>query len=124
MGLRRFPIVTAALLLAFVIVFAPPAGAAPARSPPQPVPTMVADDVVGGVPGQTQGFVPPPSFSLASSSSLAYDEQLGLTFTQNFYSMLYNVTAVEQSDPTSGAGPAYLLQGLSDMGYWYQVSLL
>ena len=85
---------------------------------------MVADDVVGGVPGQTQGFVPPPSYSLASSSSLAYDEQLGLTFTQNFYSMLYNVTAVEQSDPTSGAGPAYLLQGLSDSGYWYQVSLL
>jgi len=46
-----------------------------------------------------------------------------MTFTQNFISMAYNVTAVVQSDPTSGSGPAYLLNGLSDKGYWYQVGL-
>jgi hypothetical protein len=46
-----------------------------------------------------------------------------MTFTQNFVSLAYNVTAVEQSDPSSGFGPSYLLNGLSDSGYWYQVGL-
>ncbi len=60
---------------------------------------------------------------LQSSSDPSYDEQLGTTFTESFTSMLYYVTAVEQTDPTSGVGPAYLLNGLSNTGYWYQVSL-
>ena len=34
-----------------------------------------------------------------------YDEQIGLTFTQNFTSMAYNVTAVEQVDPILDTGP-------------------
>ncbi|MGA2663910.1 MAG: hypothetical protein ABSF83_03105 [Nitrososphaerales archaeon] len=73
----------------------------------------------------------PPS---ASSSSLfphhgppprssAYDEQLGLTFTQDFVSLEYSVTAVEQVDPTLGTGAAYLLNGLSNSGYWFQVGV-
>lgn len=37
--------------------------------------------------------------------------------------MEYNVTAVEQTDPTLGDGPAYLLNGLSNNGYWYQVGV-
>jgi hypothetical protein len=45
-----------------------------------------------------------------------YDEQLGTTFTQSFTSLEYNVTAVEQVDPGSGTGPAYLLNGLSGKG--------
>jgi Divergent InlB B-repeat domain len=52
-----------------------------------------------------------------------YDEQVGVTFTQNFRSLEYNVTAVEQTDPVLGDGPAYLLNGLSDTGYWYQVGV-
>jgi hypothetical protein len=36
--------------------------------------------------------------------------------------MAYNVTAVSQVD-SDGYGPAYLLNGLSDTGYWYQVGL-
>jgi hypothetical protein len=51
-----------------------------------------------------------------------YDEQLGLTLTQNFTSLSYNVTAVDQRD-LYGYGPAYLLNGLSNVGYWYQVGL-
>lgn len=50
-----------------------------------------------------------------------YDEQAGLTFASNFKSLAYNVTAIAQSD--NGIGPAYLLNGLSDKGYWYQVGL-
>ena len=58
----------------------------------------------------------------ASIPQANYDEQLGLTFTQSFTSLAYNVTAVAQSD-TYGYGPAYLLNGLTDLGYWYQVGL-
>jgi hypothetical protein len=56
-------------------------------------------------------------------SPSVYDEQIGLTFTQNFTSLEYNVTAVEQTDPTLGDGPAYLLSGVSNTGYWYQVGV-
>ncbi|MGA1974842.1 MAG: hypothetical protein ABSG92_04335 [Conexivisphaerales archaeon] len=51
-----------------------------------------------------------------------YDEQLGLTLAQSFTSIAYNVTAVAQAD-SNGYGPAYLLNGLTDTGYWYQVGL-
>jgi hypothetical protein len=51
-----------------------------------------------------------------------YDEQLGTTFTQNFASLAYNVTALAQGD-TYGYGPSYLLNGLSSKGYWYQVGV-
>ena len=51
-----------------------------------------------------------------------YDQQLAMIFTQNFSALNYNVTAVAQTD-SSGYGPTYLLNGLSDTGYWYQVGL-
>jgi hypothetical protein len=55
---------------------------------------------------------------------LPYDEQSGMTFTQDFSSLTFNVTAVAQTGP-DGDGPAYLLSGLTDVGYgyWYQVGL-
>jgi len=59
---------------------------------------------------------------LSSLPAATYDEQLGLTFTQNFASLAYNVTAVPQTD-SYGYGPAYLLNGLSNDGYWYQAGL-
>ena len=51
-----------------------------------------------------------------------YDEQIGETFTQSFSSLAYNVTALAQSD-ADGYGPAYLLNGLTDGGYWYQIGV-
>jgi hypothetical protein len=54
---------------------------------------------------------------------MLYDEQIGMTFTQNFVSLAYNVTAVAQFEQSSGYGPAYLLNGLSNSGYWYQVGI-
>jgi uncharacterized membrane protein len=56
------------------------------------------------------------------ASSAPYDEQLGLTFTSNFASMGYNVTPVAQTD-FSGYGPAYLLNGYTNTGYWFQVGV-
>ena len=51
-----------------------------------------------------------------------YDEQIGMTFTQSFAGVSYNVTAVQQTD-SDGYGPAYLLNGLTDAGYWYQIGV-
>lgn len=58
----------------------------------------------------------------AVSSSAAYDEQLGITFTQSFSGLTYNVTAIAQTD-SDGYGPAYLLNGLTSAGYWYQIGV-
>jgi hypothetical protein len=62
-------------------------------------------------------------FQPGGGGSAAYDVQIGMTFTQSFTSIEYNVTAVEQTDPSLGDGPAYLLNGLSNSGYWYQVGV-
>lgn len=51
-----------------------------------------------------------------------YDEQLGLTFTEDFSSLAYNVTALALTNDYD-VGPAYLLNGLTSAGYWYQVGI-
>lgn len=53
---------------------------------------------------------------------LTYDEQAGATFTQDSTSLVFNVSAVAQTG-ADGVGPAYLLNGLTNAGYWYQVGL-
>jgi len=68
---------------------------------------------------RSPGWILAPS---GSSGQALYDEQLALSFTQVFYELSFNVTAVEQCG-TDGIGIGYLLNGLSDAGYWYQVGL-
>jgi Divergent InlB B-repeat domain len=111
------------LFFAIPVVLAPSLGTAHGHGAPLLVRTQVVGGTGSQLPYQRTGFVPPPSAAPSSSSDPVYDEQLGLTFTQSFSSMLYEVTAVKQTDPSSGEGPAYLLQGLSNEGYWYQVGL-
>lgn len=70
-------------------------------------------------------FYPPlcPTSSYTTTPGKAsYDQQVTFTFSQDFGSLSYNVTAVPQAD-SSGYGPAYLLNGHSDTGYWYQIGL-
>ncbi len=64
------------------------------------------------------------AYGLSSTSynDAPYDEQFGLTFASNFTVLTYNITAIAQDD-TSGIGPAYLLNGLSNTGYWYQIGV-
>src|SRR5208283_1988338 len=106
--------VTLALALMLVIVMFSHSLVVPsaaASGPSQP-------DTTGGVPGPSpylRGHGPPIQSN--------YDEQIGLTFTQNLTTLAYNVTAVEQTDPTLGTGAAYLLNGLTNAGYWYQVGV-
>jgi Divergent InlB B-repeat domain len=68
---------------------------------------------LSGGPGGASPLQPPPP---------TYDEQLGASFTQNFTSLAYNVTAIAQTD-ADGYGPAYLLNGLAPTGYWYQAGV-
>jgi hypothetical protein len=65
----------------------------------------------------------PQGFPLARGHPyLTYDEQAGATFTQDFSSLAFNVSAVVQTGP-DGVGPAYLLNGLTNAGYWCQVGI-
>jgi hypothetical protein len=67
-----------------------------------------------------------PLPSAQSVYAYPYDEQVGVTFAQDFYGLAFNVTAVAYTDPqwdASGVGPAYLVNGLTNLGYWYQVGL-
>ncbi len=84
---------------------------------------------VNDFPNTTQTVSPLPASSrlgarifLGRPGSMAYDEQLGMTFTQDSGSLAYTVTAVAQKG-TDNYGPAYLLNGLGNTGYWYQVGL-
>ncbi len=72
--------------------------------------------------GQLPAKSPTLALPNATQQSPSYDEQLGLSFTQSFTSLAYNVTATVQQD-SLGFGPAYLLNGVSNKGYWYQVGI-
>jgi hypothetical protein len=57
-----------------------------------------------------------------SASTTRYNLQMGEAFTNDVNFLMYNITAVAQNN-TLGLGPAYLLNGLADNGYWYQVGI-
>jgi hypothetical protein len=63
------------------------------------------------------------NLAVSQIPAVEYDVQLGIAFTQDFQSLTYNVTVVAQSD-AYGYGPAYLLNGVSNLGYWYQVGVV
>jgi hypothetical protein len=71
-----------------------------------------------GIGTRSNNLVP----MLVPSGPVLYDEQLSLSFVENFTDLAVDVTAVQQCG-SDGLGPAYLLNGLSDAGYWYQVGL-
>ena len=60
--------------------------------------------------------------TFVSAPSPNYDLQEVMLFTQTYQQLAFNVTAVAQCD-SSGYGPAYLLNGLTNAGYWYQVGI-
>ena len=135
MKVRRFlrvaALVTSALLIvlsAFIVSHAQsastPAMPTSAGEIPQLPPILTQSCTCGNPPESTRSNCPSlPDIGQAKPITFEYDEQLGITFSQNFTSMDYNVTAVEQVDLTLDNGPAYLLSGLSNTGYWYQAGL-
>jgi len=118
---RALTLLLLALLLAGVVPAI--AGARPGQAPTVPGFKEVATHVCACQGTVQAGSVRPAGYSLAAilAPTPVFDEQLGTTFTQSFTAMAFNVTAVEQSEATSGQGPAYLLNGLADTGFWYQV---
>lgn len=112
-----------AVLFTFFLLLSGTSSSVRAQSASIAVPVAQSAIVGPGNPFEVRGpaSIPPPTG--APSDPTSYDEQIGMTFTQSFTSLAYNVTAIEQSDPSSGTGPAYLLNGLSNQGYWYQVGL-
>ncbi|MEM4093255.1 MAG: hypothetical protein QW837_09485, partial [Conexivisphaerales archaeon] len=92
-------------------------------------PSFAHANVQAGTQANAVHANPPGLLPLAGSARLQsnlpqanWDEQLGESFTQSFTSMAFNVTAIAQ-ESSYGYGPAYLLNGLSNTGYWYQVGL-
>ena len=77
---------------------------------------------VGFRPGSMGLSTTAGGVSAATPPSPTYDEQIGATFVQSLSSLTYNVTALAQTG-TDGYGPAYILNGLSSAGYWYQVGV-
>lgn len=51
-----------------------------------------------------------------------YDLQLGMSLTENLTKLSYNITTTSQEN-TSIIRTAYLLNGLTDIGYWFQFGL-
>ncbi|MDG6916141.1 MAG: hypothetical protein JRM85_00925 [Nitrososphaerota archaeon] len=130
MRTRRAPGAAVVLaVIALLLASAPGHSVAAAGGPkasPRPPLVPAAEAPGGPIPAGPSGASaspPAPELPAQPSPATLYDEQMGLTFTHGFVSMLYNVTAVPQSDPASGTGPAYLLNGLTTSGYWYQVGV-
>jgi hypothetical protein len=118
---KRLVVVGVAVLCLIFIPATLAAHALPNSSAgPEVVPTRVC---TCSTPTATIGSDGPTFRGHSSPTSDNFDEQIGLTFTQNFTSLEYNVTAIKQTDPLLGTGPAYLLNGLSTAGYWYQVGV-
>jgi hypothetical protein len=80
--------------------------------------------LAGTVSQGTSTHLPMQSYysNTQSYNGLPYDEQIGVSFVQDFSSLTFNVTAVAQTGP-DGNGPGYLLSALTDGGYWYQVGV-
>ena len=64
----------------------------------------------------------PGSSTVVSEPKPDYDVQEVMAFAQSYSRLEFDVTAVAQCD-ANGYGPAYLVNGLSNTGYWYQVGL-
>ena len=64
----------------------------------------------------------PTSPNVVSAPTPNYDVQEVMAFTQSYSQLQVNVTAVAQCD-VNGYGPSYLLNGLTNTGYWFQVGI-
>jgi hypothetical protein len=64
----------------------------------------------------------PSSVTTVAEPSPNYDVQEVEAFGESYSQLAFNVTAVEQCD-SNGYGPTYILNGLSNTGYWYQVGI-
>jgi hypothetical protein len=79
---------------------------------PLSIPTALCR-VYEGILSDTQGL------NVVQAPSVGYDEQASLTEMVNTSNLQTSVTPTDLSD-TDGYGPGYLLNGMTEKGYWYQ----
>lgn len=110
---RAKRIVAAAVILAVLLAVAAYA-VLPAAPPGHTVATTTSPPALcrGAAGEQTTVAAPVPD----------YDLQSVMIFNQSVSELEFNVTAIAQCD-SSGYGPSYLLNGLSNSGFWYQVGV-
>jgi hypothetical protein len=105
------------------------------RAAPRPDERFIVIGVVVVVLGATIGAVAYESFNgscpnptgqeglhIVSAPSVVWDEQALLGMDVNETVMTTNVTVTSAND-SNGYGPVYLLNGLANSGYWYQLGL-
>ncbi len=125
---QRKRCITALAIIAVVIILVVATYALTRPAPGLPVAFKVGAsyvaDTTGAGPDPCSGSPSAPQnvTSYGSPTIANYDKQVWAISNQNTNSLSFNVTAVEQSD-ASGYGPAYLLNGYTNRGYWYQVGI-
>ena len=60
--------------------------------------------------------------TVPTTRTASYDQQIAFMYGPDYSYLGTNVVLVEQND-TDGFGPSYLLNGLSNTGWWYQVGV-
>src|SRR5580704_12041724 len=117
------PLVVAAIAALILLASVPPSHAAAPIRGPHPLGALPLSPRGNTFRPASMGLsAAPDAVAAQGAPSPTYDEQLGITFTQDFSSLEYNVSALAQASP-DGYGPGYLLNGLTPEGYWYQVGI-
>jgi hypothetical protein len=73
----------------------------------------------------TANSIKPSAVQAQDRPTVHYRQQTALLFASlpaNTWTLCWTVTATKQTD-ADGYGPAYLLNGLTNAGYWYQVGI-
>ena len=110
-----------AVLISAAYVLTRPASASPVTF--EAGVANIADSTGAGPDPCSRSPSPPRNVTSYGNPTIAnYDKQVWAILSQTTDSLSFNVTAVEQSD-ASGYGPAYLLNGYTDQGYWYQMGI-
>jgi hypothetical protein len=82
---------------------------------------LVIVSLFAGIPTGTH-ILSGSNATVVSEPKPNYDVQEVMAFAQSYSRLEFEVTAIAQCD-ANGYGPAYLVNGLSSTGYWYQVGL-
>jgi hypothetical protein len=119
---RSVPPSIAAIAVLLLLASLPQSHAAPTQGSRSTGGLSLAPSATSARPASMGLSAAPSAVEAQGAPSPIYDEQLGTTFTQDFSSLAYNITAAAQAD-ADGYGPGYLLNGLTTAGYWYQVGV-
>ena len=125
---RRLLVTAAAVLLVLVVSFSVFSISFPTKRPTTTNSIIIPQDVKRIIsPGNSCNYsslgTNPANSPLNGSYAPRYDSQFVYGYFETHPFLVTNVTATVQTDGY-GYGPMYLLNGLSNKNYWYQVGLV